>query len=128
MFKKVIAIAMAATMAFSVAPVATVATTAKAESITTPTDLSRISKKPVLSYTFDGNDKDLELHGTAKVENGVLTIAEMPVADEDGKKNGYGVNYAKIGSLANYDFSKGFSWTMDMNVSTYTYDLSLIHI
>ena len=51
MFKKVIAIAMAATMAFSVAPVATVATTAKAESITTPTDLSRISKKPVLSYT-----------------------------------------------------------------------------
>ena len=42
MFKKVIAIAMAATMAFSVAPVATVATTAKAESITTPTDLSRI--------------------------------------------------------------------------------------
>ena len=48
MFKKVIAIAMAATVAFSVAPVATVATTAKAESITTPTDLSRISKKPVL--------------------------------------------------------------------------------
>lgn len=122
MFKKVIAIAMAATMAFSVAPVATVATTAKAETITTPTDLSKISKKPVLSYTFDGNDKALELHGTAKVENGVLTIAEMPEADEDDKKNGYGVNYAKIGSLASYDFSKGFSWTMDMNVSTYTYD------
>ena len=121
MFKKVIAIAMAATMAFSVAPVATVATTAKAESIKTPTDLSRISKKPVLSYTFDGNDKDLKLNGTAKVENGVLTIAEMPVADEDNKKNGYGVNYAQIGSLANYDFSKGFSWTMDLNVSTWTY-------
>ena len=124
MFKKVIAIAMAATMAFSVAPVATVATTAKAESITTPTDLSRISKKPVLSYTFEDKDKDkenVETHGTAKIENGVLTIAEMPEADKNNKKNGYGVNYAKIGSLANYDFSKGFSWTMDLNVSTWTY-------
>ena len=87
MFKKVIAIAMAATMAFSVAPVATVASTAKAETITTPTDLSRISKKPVLSYTFDGNDKDLKLNGTAKVENGVLTITEMPEADKNNKKN-----------------------------------------
>lgn len=125
MFKKVIAIAMAATMAFSVAPVATVATTVKAESIKTPTDLSRISKKPVLSYTFEDENKEkenVETHGTAEVKNGVLTIAEMPVADKDNKKNGYGVNYAKIGSLANYDFSKGFSWTMDMNVSTYTYD------
>lgn len=51
MFKKIIAIAMAATMAFSVAPVATVATTAKAESITTPTDLSRISKETCICPT-----------------------------------------------------------------------------
>ena len=49
MFKKVIAIAMAAPMAFSVAPVATVATTAKAESNTTPTKLSSISMQTVLS-------------------------------------------------------------------------------
>ena len=119
MFKKVIAIAMAATMAFSVAPVATVATTAKAESITTPTNLSRISKKPVLSYTFDGNDKDLELHGTAKVRDGVLDITENAKEDENGMKYGYGENYAKIGALGSYDFSKGFTLVFDINIKQY---------
>ena len=116
MFKKVIAIAMAAVMAFTVVPAMNVSAASEA----TPTDLSRISKKPVLAYTFEGQDKELELKGTAKVENGVLNLTPKAVADEAGSTAGYGENYAKIGSLAGYDFSKGFSLVFDLNFSAFT--------
>lgn len=121
MFKKVIAIAMAAAMVFSIAPTNNV-TVADAATPTTaaPSDLSKIDVEPVLKYTFD-DATGIELKGTAKVENGCLVIPPNP-ADEDGLENGYGQNYAKIGSLADYDFSKGFSWTADISVDEFTYD------
>lgn len=75
------------------------------------TDLSKITAKPVLSYTFD-DAKGIETAGDAKVSGGVLNLASTTTQNNK--------SYAKIESLASYDFSNGFTWTADVKVNAAT--------
>ena len=64
------------------------------------TDLTKITTKPVLSYTFDNAD-GIELAGDAAVKDGVLNLASSTTQNNK--------SYAKIGSLGSFDFSNGYS-------------------
>lgn len=71
-----------------------------------------IEKTPVVACSFD-NEKNIELFGDAKIENGVLSLS---------KSSSYGKSYAKIPDLTAYDFAKGITLSADVLVSKYESD------
>jgi len=81
------------------------------------TDFAAIDKAPVVKFTFDAAD-ELPLAGVAKIENGVLCLAES--------SSSQGITYATLPDLTGYDFSKGITLTADVLVSKYASDWTSI--
>lgn len=76
-------------------------------------DFETIDIEPIVLYTFDRED-EIELAGEAKIEDGVLLLAE--------DASSYHETYAVLPDLTGYDFSKGITIAADVLVSKYATD------